>query len=115
MIEKKIEKFALRILFKYQNTESEARREIMYIYNRESLNSEINLKKHAESNQEFIEIGDILTLEGNECKVVNITFYLSEKMNNMEHRYGTNLLSPTETTNYNCQISVFVTPLEELE
>ena len=79
MIEKKLEKFALRILFKYQNTESEARREIMYIYNRESLNSEINLKKHAESNQEFIEIGDILTLEGNECKVVNITFYLSEK------------------------------------
>ena len=105
---KKLEPFLTRILFKYKDTETQAMREITYIYNREALDQLLSIKKHTEDNSQFIEIGDILTLEGHQCKVMSMNFKLEEKTSDMSGGYGINMLSPTEPTDFNCQIGVFV-------
>lgn len=107
MKNKKLEPFLSRIIFKYRIPDAEGRT-IAYLYNRESLNELINIKKHKEDNSQFITIGDIVILEGKKCKVVEINFKLDSETNDMTADYGINLLSPSEPTNYNCQIGIFV-------
>ncbi|WP_353084389.1 hypothetical protein [Flavobacterium sp.] len=105
---KKLEPFLTRILFKYQDTETQAMREIAYIYNREALDHLLNIKKQTYDNSQFIEIGDIITLEEYKCKVMNINFKLEEKTYDKSGGYGINMHSPTDPNDFNCQIGVFV-------
>lgn len=109
----KLEKFAMRILFKYFSQGDTQGREIAYIYNREALNELYAIKRQEFDNSQFIEVGDILILEGKECVVKEINFKLDDHLNEMEHGYGINLLSPTEPTNFNCQLGVFVDWVEK--
>jgi hypothetical protein len=111
MAQPNLEKFYARILFKYVAQGDRDGREISYIYNRESLD-ELKIEKQEWDNSQFIEIGQIITLEGYKCKVIEINFKLEDHINDMEHGYGINILSPTEPTNFNCQIGVFVERLD---
>ena len=101
----KPESFFTRILFKYHG---EKKREICYIYNRQDLDDLLNIKRQEWDNSQFISIGDTVILEGHKCKVIEINFKLEEGLNKMESGYGVNMLSPSEPTDYNCQIGVFV-------
>jgi len=107
MSQKNLERFFTRLLFKYIGDDNHEGREIAYIYNRESLN-ELNIKRQKYDNSQFIEVGDLLTLENHKCKVVSINFKLDERLNDMSGGYGINLLSPTDPTDFNCQIGIFV-------
>ena len=107
MTQHKLERFFARILFKYEPSNNKDGREIVCIYNRETLD-QLNIKKQTFDNSQFISIGDIIELEGYKCKVVDINFKLYDQLNDMSGGYGFNLLSPTEPTDFNCQIGVFV-------
>jgi hypothetical protein len=108
MEKNELERLQARILFNY-----EGGREIMYAYNRQVLES-LNLKRHPNDNKsQFIEIGDIIELEGYQCKVVDINFKLEHTLYDMSGGHGINIYSPTEPTDFNCQIGVFVERLEK--
>lgn len=109
--QQKLERFFARILFKYASKNDREGREIAYLYNRETFN-ELNIQRHKFDNSQFIEVGDTITLEGHKCRVVEINFKLDEHLNNMSHGYGINVYSPTEPTDFNCQIGVFVERLD---
>ena|ERR1044071_207995 len=102
------ERFFARILFKYASKDGHAGREICYIYNREDLDALYLIKKHTFDNSQFIEIGDILVLEDRKCEVKQINFKLYNEINEMGHGFGVNVLSPSDPTDFNCQIGVFV-------
>ncbi|HEX7844712.1 MAG TPA: hypothetical protein VF476_02865 [Chitinophagaceae bacterium] len=110
---KQPERFFARILFKYEGKDGHEGRDICYIYNREALDEVIGLPKHQYDKSQFIEIGQELMLEGYRCRVVDINFKLYEQLNDMSGGYGINLLSPTDPTDYNCQVGVFVERIEE--
>ncbi|MFZ5976507.1 MAG: hypothetical protein EO766_12455 [Hydrotalea sp. AMD] len=109
MTQPKRERFFARMLFKYHG---DNKREICYIYNRQDLDDLLNIKRQEWDNSQFISVGDIVTLEGHKCKVVNINFKLEEHLYEMGHGYGINMLSPSDPTDYNCQIGVFVERLD---
>lgn len=106
------ERFFTRLLFKYIGNEEFQGRAITYIYNRESLN-ELKIERQKFDNSQFIEVGDILNLEGYKCKVVTINFKVFESMNEMNSDYGANFVSSTDPTDFNCQIGIFVERLEK--
>lgn len=81
--------------------------EITYLYNRESFDL-LKIKRHKFDNSQFIEIGQILEIDGKKYEVKNINFKMEEKMNIMDNKYGINLYSPTDPSDFNCQIGVFV-------
>ena len=111
MSDKTLEKLQARIMIQYEGSAGKGGRTIIYIYNRETLDT-LNIKRQTYDNSQFIEVGDKMTLEGYECEVVQINFKLEDHLNKMEHGFGINLLSPTDPTNFNCQIGVFVKRLE---
>jgi hypothetical protein len=111
MQQNNLERFFTRLLFKYVGDDSHEGREIAYIYNRESL-SELNIERQKFDNSQFIEVGNVLTLEGYKCKVVSINFKLLECLNVMSSAYGINLLSPTDPTDFNSQVGIFVERLD---
>jgi hypothetical protein len=80
---------------------------IAYLYNRESFEL-LKIKKQTYDNSKFVEIGQLIELYGKEYKVEAINFKMEEKLYDMEHGYGINMHSPTDPSNYNCQIGIFV-------
>lgn len=80
---------------------------IAYFYNRESFNL-LNINKHNSDNSQFIEIGNIIEYEGERFKVEQINFKMEEFLHVMDNQYGINIHSPTDPSDYNCQIGVFV-------
>jgi hypothetical protein len=102
------ERFYARILFSYADQGEKEGRVISYIYNREALDALYPIKKQTYDNSQFIEVGDIIELEGKKCIVKSINFKLEDHINEMGHGYGVNLYSPTDPTDFNCQIGVFV-------
>lgn len=106
------ERLYARILFNYASKSGEQGREIMYAYNRQVIEG-LNIKRHPyDKKSQFIEIGDILELEGQKCKVVDINFKLEHTLYDMSGSAGLNLYSPTEPTDFNCQIGVFVEQID---
>lgn len=101
----KPERFFARILFSYSGDNE---RSICYIYNREDLDNLLNIERIEWDNSQFISIGDIITLEGWKCEVVSINFKLEEKIHIMNNDYGINSMSPSDPTDFNVQIGVFV-------
>lgn len=112
MESEKLERLFARILFKYSTKVGQDGREIMYAYNRQVIDS-LNIKKQTYDQSQFIEVGDILELEGHKCKVTEINFKLEPTLYDMSGGYGINLYSPTDPTDYNCQIGVFVERLDK--
>ena len=109
---KQFEKLQARILLKYVSEGDRDGREIAYLYNRESFDT-LNIEKQDFDDSQFISIGDIIELEGYKCKVVEINFKLESQLYKMNPNVGINLLSPTDPSDYNCQIGVFVERIEE--
>ncbi|CAD5276992.1 MULTISPECIES: hypothetical protein [unclassified Imperialibacter] len=109
---KDYEQLYARILFNYESKDGHQGREIMYAYNRQVLEG-LKIKRDPyDKKSQFIEIGDILELEGQKCKVVNINFKLEPTLYDMSGGGGINIYSPTEPTDFNCQIGVFVERIE---
>jgi hypothetical protein len=106
------EKFVTRLKFIYWLKDKPGR-EICYLYNREDLNATLNIQKHEYDNSQFIEIGDKLTLEEHACEVVKMNFKLDEQMWDMSGGFGINTLSPSDPTDFNCTINIFVKRLDE--
>ena len=107
-----LEKFTTRVLFKYIGKGDRDGRDVAYIYNRESLNEVVNIEHHPYENAQFLEIGQEIFIDNRRCKIAHINFKLSEQMNIMEDGYGLNMSSPSQSTNFNLQIGVFLDPLE---
>jgi hypothetical protein len=105
------ERFFARILFSYSGDNE---RSICYIYNRQDLDELLNIERIQYDNSQFISLGDIVTLEGYKCKVVNMNFKLEERLHIMDNRYGINTMSPSDPTDFNCQIGVFVERIEKV-
>ena len=111
MPQQQLERFFARILFKYQGQGEREGRTIMFSYNRETLDK-LNIVRDKYDKAQFIEIGNTLMLEGRKCKVVEINFKLEDHLNDMTGGYGINIYSPTDPTDFNCTIGVFVEPLD---
>lgn len=80
---------------------------IAYFYNRESFDL-LNIERQTYDKSQFIEIGQIIEIEGIKYKVDHINFKMEETLHEMNHGYGINLYSPSDPSDFNCQIGIFV-------
>lgn len=80
---------------------------IAYFYNRESFDI-LNIEKKEYDNSQFIEIGNTLEYDERKYVVKEINFKMEEKLHEMDNKYGVNMYSPTDPSDFNCQIGVFV-------
>jgi len=80
---------------------------ITYLYNRESFNL-LRIEKQKYDNSQFIEVGQIIEYEGNRYKVIELNLKLEEKLYKINTKVGFNMYSPTDPSDYSCQIGVFV-------
>ena len=80
---------------------------IVYLYNRESFDL-LNIERHSYDESQFIEIGNIIEFEEKKYVVKNINFKMEKQLHKMDNKYGINLYSPTDLSDFNCQIGVFV-------
>lgn len=87
-----------------QNTQGA---KIAYFYNRESFDL-LNIERHTYDNSQFIEIGDIIDYSGERYKVKKINFKMDEHFHKVDNLYGVNIYSPTDLSDFNCQIGIFV-------
>jgi hypothetical protein len=106
-----LERLFARIIFEYVTKDNEQGRTIMYAYNRQVLES-LKIEPFKDKAQ-YIEVGQIIELEGFKCKVVEINFRLEHELFEMTNTAGLNVYSPTEPTDYNLQIGVFVQRVDE--
>lgn len=81
--------------------------EIAYFYNRESFNL-LNIIKQEYDQSQFVEIGDIIKINGEDYIVKNLNFKMENQLFNLNPEYGVNMYSPTDPTQYNCQVGIFV-------
>lgn len=79
---------------------------ISYFYNRESFDL-LNIERQSYDKSQFIEIGNIIEFKGKKYLVENINFKMEKQLHKME-KYGINIYSPTDPSEFNCQICVFV-------
>lgn len=84
---------------------------IAYLYNRESFDL-LNVEKNEDGDYQFVEIGQIIEYDGAKYKVENINFRMDKEMHDMNHGYGINMYSPTDPTDFNSQIGIFVDNVE---
>lgn len=91
-----------RILIKYVEGA-----EIAYLYNRESFDL-LKIEKQQWDNSQFIEIGQIIEYNERKYKVESLNFKMDSDFNKADNTVGINLYSPTDLSDYNCQIGIFV-------
>jgi hypothetical protein len=97
-----MEQFLVRISLKHTKGA-----QIANFYNRESFNM-LNIERHTYDNSQFIDIGDIIVFSGERYMVKDINFKLDEHIHFVDNLYGVNLYSPTDSSDFNCQIGIFV-------
>ena len=107
MTQQKLERLFARILIQHVNGAT-----ICYLYNREALDAVLNIERHEYDKSQFIEIGNELTIEDKKYRVAGINFKMEDHLNEMGHGFGINVYSPTDPTDFNCQIVVFVENLD---
>jgi len=83
---------------------------IAYFYNRESFDL-LNIDRQTYDNSQFVEIGQNIEYNGVQYVVRNINIKLEEKTFQMNNEYGVNLYSPTDASDFNLKIGVFVDSL----
>lgn len=97
-----MEPFISRILIEHEQGGT-----IAYLYNRESFEL-LKIEKQQYDNSQFIEIGQTIEYDNKRYKVKSINFKLDEKLHKMDPRIGINLYAPTDPSDFNCQIGIFV-------
>lgn len=97
-----MEPFLMRILITHVQGAT-----IAYLYNRESFEL-LKIKKQKYDSSQFIDLGDIIEYGETKYVVKSINLKLEDKTYAMSSRKGINLHAPTEPSDYNCQIGVFV-------
>jgi len=80
---------------------------IAYLYNRESFDL-LKIEKQKFDNSQFIEKGQIIEYDVKRYKVKSINFKMEEKLYKMDPRIGINIYAPTDPSDFNCQIGIFV-------
>lgn len=81
--------------------------DLAYLYNREAFDL-LNIKRHQYDNSQFIEVGDEITYNNEKYVVKSINVKMFDQTIDMNHPYGVNIYSPTDPSNYNLQIGIFV-------
>jgi hypothetical protein len=84
---------------------------IAYLYNRESFNL-LKIEKQKYDNSQFIETGQIIEYDGNRYKVIELNLKLEEKLYKINPKVGFTMYSPTDPSDYNSQIGVFVEDID---
>ena len=97
-----MEKFQVRILIKHVKGA-----DIAYLYNRESFEL-LKIEKQEWDNSQFIEIGQTIEYDNAKYEVKDISFKLEKQLYKMDESYGVNIYSPTDPSDFNCQIGIFV-------
>lgn len=97
-----MEKLITRILLAYEEGG-----EIAYLYNREAFGL-LQVEKQKWDESQFLEIGQKITYENQMFEIVEINFKLYKEMSKVDNNVGINLYSPTDLSDYNCQIGIFV-------
>ena len=97
-----MEQFVARILIQHVKGGT-----IAYLYNRESF-ALLKVPKHTEDDSQFLEIGQTIEYEGKKYRIKEINFKLEKQMFDMNHGYGINMYSPTDPSDFNCQVGIFV-------
>lgn len=85
--------------------------EIAYLYNREAFNL-LNIEVHKPSKAQFIEIGQVVEYGDRKFKVKSLNLKFEPEMYNMDPNIGINVFSPTDPSDFNCQVAVFVEELD---
>ncbi|MBK8347887.1 MAG: hypothetical protein IPL08_09740 [Saprospiraceae bacterium] len=80
---------------------------IAYFYNRESFDL-LNIERNNFDKSQLIEIGNTIEFEGEKYVVKNINFKMEQELYVLDNSVGINMHSPTDPSDYNCQIGVFV-------
>lgn len=96
------EQLQLRILINHINGA-----EIAYFYNRESFDL-LNIEKIKYEEIQFIALGSTFKYDGIKYIVKNINFKMEKQLYRMSSNQGINAYSPTDPTDFNCQLGVFV-------
>ena len=101
-----MESFQVRILISHVQGAT-----IAYLYNRESFEL-LKIDKSKFDKSQFIEIGQKIEYNETQYEVKNINFKLEETLFEMDNNYGINMYSPTDPSDFNCQIGVFVDTID---
>lgn len=80
---------------------------IAYLYNRESFDL-LNIPPNTYDSSQFIEVGSTIEYDGTKYNVQSINFKMDKDLNVMDNKYGINMYAPTDPSDFNCQIGVFV-------
>ncbi|MFN3530251.1 MAG: hypothetical protein ACK417_10065 [Bacteroidia bacterium] len=80
---------------------------IAYLYNRESFEL-LKIDRQQYDNSQFIEIGQVIEYNEKKYKVESVNFKMEEKLYKMDPSVGFNMYAPTDPSDFNCQIGVFV-------
>ncbi len=80
---------------------------IAYLYNRESFDL-LNIPPHTYDSSQFIEVGSTIEYDGTKYNVKSVNFKMDKDLNVMDNKYGINMYAPTDPSDFNCQIGVFV-------
>ena len=80
---------------------------IAYFYNRESFDL-LNIELLSYNEFQFIEIGNIIQYEDKKYVVKTINFKMEKKLYAMENKDEYNIYSPSDQSDFNCEIGVFV-------
>lgn len=80
---------------------------IAYLYNREAFDL-LNIKKDKYDNSQFIEVGNPIVYNNSKYIVKEINFKMEHELRDMGQGYGISINSPTEQSDFNCQIGIFV-------
>lgn len=97
-----MEPFTSRILIEHEKGAT-----IAYLYSRESFEL-LKIDKQQYDKSQFIEVGQIIEYDGKKYKVKSINFKMEEILHKMDPRIGLNMYAPTDPSDFNCQIGVFV-------
>lgn len=97
-----MEPLKLRILLSYDQGTT-----IAYLYNRKSFDL-LKIEKHTYDESQFLEVGDSIEYEGMKFVVKNINFKMEKELHEMDSKYGINMYSPTDPSDFNCEMGVFV-------
>ena len=97
-----MERLINRILIAYEEGG-----EIAYLYNREAFGL-LEVEKQKWDESQFLEIGNIINYQNQKFEIVDINFKLYKEISKVDNNLGINLYSPTDLSDYNCQVGIFV-------
>ncbi len=108
-MENKLEKFVCKVII----YDAENGNHLRIIFNRESLDDVLNIERDSSDNDQYIRIGDTLTISEIRYKVTGARFSLSEyKLNETREMKGDSAYSETPPTPTNCEVAFGVERLD---